>query len=597
MRNLFFIVLASFLFVACASNTPKKGSSTAYISKSANHAAHSGDSLLHIKGNPNRDIAHESFLRGLAWRNANNVKVAEPFYKRALAHEPGNRFLAYDLVEILMENGKSKEALAIAQKAASFPGENSGREYYLLARLHRETNKIDSAKFYYEKVVQSNPEHFRALYEYSIVLEMQQDFKNLARIYDLLLPLLNYPRPMVDKQLLLLKLKGNDSLVVEFLSNAYAAHPEAELGQELTSILLERKRFDEALALAEQMTQVDSVGIESLRNLVRVAVRAGKAPEAIAAQKRLFQADTSNLDELERLGLIEFETNALDSAKVHFQQLLKLRPSDHLAWFYMSNLHSLRRDSVLAMEAIQRAIALKPDAIAYRNHQAALYAHSRDYVKAHQVLDAALVLQKEHPLILQYKANTYIHEALLYEKRKPAAGSADAQKAKFLRENASTWYALALKQDTLAADIRFSFAANLERLDSVSKAVAEFDRLLRMDPTNHPAMNYLGYTLVDRKIDIARGSRLIDSALAINPGNDAYLDSKAWALYRQGDFKGARQILQYLVNDLKSDDSTIWEHLAEACTADKDLPAAQAAWKQVLRLHPRHEKALKATKP
>lgn len=597
MRLLLLGTIATLSLLSCANRSaqPATASSANSTKVPAVVPIVADDSLLQLKDNPSRDIAHESFLRGLAWRNANKAKIAEPFYKRALANEPGNRFLAFDLVEILIENGKNAEALRIAQKALGFEGENTGREYYLLARLHRESGNIDSAKVYYEKVVQVSPDHFRALYEYSVVLEMQQDFKNLARIYDLLIPLLNYPRQMVDKQLLLLKLKGNDSLVVDFLANAYAVRPDSELGQQLADALLEQKRYDEAYDLAEQLVVDDSNSVESLRNLVRVAIRAGKGPEAVAAQKRLFAADSVNLDELEKVGMLEFETNQMDSALVRFKHLVSLRSSDHLAWFYLSNIYAIKKDSTKSMDAIQRAIALKPDAVAYRNQQAALFAQAKNFDKAHQVLDAALVYHKDHPLVMQYKANTYIREAILLEEKWPLAGSVEAKKARELRLTALDWFKKAYQQDTLAGDVLFSYASNLERLDSVTAAVNLFNKLLSIDPANHQGMNYLGYTLVERKIDQARGARLIDSALAMSPGNEAYLDSKAWALYMQGDFKGARQILQQLVTEFKTDDVTIWEHLAEACEADKDTKAAHEAWKHVLRHNPRHAKALKAT--
>lgn len=598
MRSLIPLLIAALLFVGCSSSKPTPASTATASSTQPSvqvSMAEVGDSLLQVNGQPNHDIAHESFLRGLYLRNIEKGDIAEHFYKRALAHEPGNRFLAFDLVELLSENGKSKEALAIAKKAILFKGEPEGREYFMLARLYRESGIIDSARTYYEKTIQENPEHFRALYEYSVVLEMVQDYKSLARVYGLLLPLLNYPRPMVDKQLLLLKLKGNDSLVLDFLQNAYVAHPEVELGRELGDVFMEQKRYDEAVQLADQMVGLDTLNMESHQYLVKLAIKAGKAPEAIAAQKRLYFMDSTNLDELEKLGMLEFEAGAADSSTRHFKQLVVKRPGDHLGYFYLSNLYAMRGELESAMESIQRSIALKPDAIAYRNHQAALYSQQKNFEKAHQVLDETLVLHKNHPLIMQYKGNTYIHEALLLEALYPVVGSPEAQKVRAIRLQALTWFQKAWSADTLANDILFDLAADYERLDSIPKARALFEKLLKQEPTHHQTLNYLGYMLVDRKIDVDLGGRMIDSALVLSPGNEAYLDSKAWHLLRKGDAKGAQEILQYLVTELKAEDAVIWEHLAEAYELLNQTDAAKAAWQQVLRFNPRHERAMNRT--
>ncbi|HSQ41162.1 MAG TPA: hypothetical protein VLM37_02650, partial [Fibrobacteraceae bacterium] len=89
-----------------------------------------------------------------------------------------------------------------------------------------------------------------------------------------------------------------------------------------------------------------------------------------------------------------------------------------------------------------------------------------------------------------------------------------------------------------------------------------------------------------------RGGALIDSALILDPGNDAYLDSKAWYLARKDRWSEAREVLEYLVKEEKVDDPIIWEHLAEVSDHLQDKAAALAAWRKVLAINPHHAKAL-----
>jgi len=245
-----------------------------------------------------------------------------------------------------------------------------------------------------------------------------------------------------------------------------------------------------------------------------------------------------------------------------------------------------------ALEDIQKAIALKPDALAYRNHLSALYAQAGDYVKAHQTIDAALALNKDHPLALQFKGNTFIHQASRIESTFPEAASPDAQKARELRLAALPWFQKAASIDTMATDILFDLAADYERLDSLSAASTTFDHLLRLEPTHHQTLNYYGYMLIDRNLNLERGIRLVDSALVLSPDNDAYLDSKALYLVRKRRFADAVAILQGVLSRITGNDPTIWEHLALAYEGIKDSGKALDAWKHVLAQSPKNAMAL-----
>ena len=175
------------------------------------------DSMLVLDYPPSEEIAHQSFLRGLQFLHANQPQVAELFYKRALANSPRNRFLAFQLAEILAGQGATGEALRVARAGEKYPGTPNSSEYHLLARLYRESEDLDSSKVYYSKAIEANEQNLRALVEYSIILEVQKDYKELARVFELMLPLLDYPEAMVDKLLRLHRVNQNDWAMVELL--------------------------------------------------------------------------------------------------------------------------------------------------------------------------------------------------------------------------------------------------------------------------------------------------------------------------------------------------------------------------------------------
>ena len=555
------------------------------------------DSLLLLQGEPNRDIARESFLRALMFENLDKPQLAEPFLKRALAHEPKNRFLAFDLVSVLVQNGRAKEALAIAQRAERYPGEPNAEETFLLAHMYRENSMLDSCISYYEKTIALSPTHLRALYEYSVVLELMQDYKSLARIYQLLLPMIDYPKSMVDKELMLLKMPGSpDSALVDFLAQVYQAKGDGESGKALVEALVERNRHAEALDVVKQILQTDPANRELWMVVVRLEARTGNAAGAIVAQHNVYALDTTQLDELERLGMIEFEMGQLDSARVHFQRLVGQRPEDHLAWYYCSNLAQAKGDTVQAFTAIHKAMALKPDALTYRNQLASLYARLNKFDSAQVIADESIVLHPESPLAQQFKGDLLIRQAFRLENQWPAAESPQALQARDLRSLAQPYLRKAWQMDTLATEVLFDLASNTERLDSIDLARQYFERILVLNPRHGHALNYLGYLLVERNLDVSRGALLVDSALATDSTNVAYLDSKGWVLATQGKWEAARDLFAELVKKPDADDVTIWEHTALVYDHLQDKSKALAAWKRVLKLNAHHKQALQRVK-
>jgi len=68
-----------------------------------------------------------------------------------------------------------------------------------------------------------------------------------------------------------------------------------------------------------------------------------------------------------------------------------------------------------------------------------------------------------------------------------------------------------------------------ERTKQWDKAEADFKRVLEIEPDNADALNYLGYTWVDRGENLTEAFEMIRRALELEPGSGAITDSLGWA--------------------------------------------------------------------
>ena len=171
------------------------------------------------------EIAHGSFLRALALERQGEFGMAEEFMRHAYEADSENRYLAFSVLELMVRRGAgaSDEALKLADRAKLLKGKKTSSQYALLGRVYSEASNLDSAIVYYKKAVEASEQNLHAAYEYSLLLEITRDTKELVRIYGLLLPQIGYPQAMLERQISLLAEAKNDSAMADLFGAVYEA--------------------------------------------------------------------------------------------------------------------------------------------------------------------------------------------------------------------------------------------------------------------------------------------------------------------------------------------------------------------------------------
>ena len=141
---------------------------------------------------------------------------------------------------------------------------------------------------------------------------------------------------------------------------------------------------------------------------------------------------------------------------------------------------------------------------------------------------------------------------------------------------------LAAKQkDSVAAGFLLGSAS--ERTGQRPRAVAEFRRVLEIDPDFHAALNYLGYTYAESGENLEEALSLAGRAVALEPDNGAYVDSLGWTYYQLGRHEQARNVLERAVR-LEPADATLQEHLGDVYVALGQNERAREAYRRALEL-------------
>lgn len=144
--------------------------------------------------------------------------------------------------------------------------------------------------------------------------------------------------------------------------------------------------------------------------------------------------------------------------------------------------------------------------------------------------------------------------------------------------------AAALERHPEHQDLLYQRAIVHDMAGETDAAIKEFESLLQARPGDAGLLNALGYTLADRQRELRRAERLIREALLQRPDNAAFLDSLGWVLYRRGQLRSARPVLERAW--FLSREPEIGAHLGEVLWRQGEQEAARRIWRRALQSAP-----------
>lgn len=120
-----------------------------------------------------------------------------------------------------------------------------------------------------------------------------------------------------------------------------------------------------------------------------------------------------------------------------------------------------------------------------------------------------------------------------------------------------------------------------EREKLYDQADAEFRKGLAIDPNYAAIENDYGYMLAQRGVKLSEATDMLKKAVQYDPQNGAYLDSLAWAYFKQGEYTLAEDTERKAALRLPSDPS-ILAHLGEIYAHNGKLSLAVTEWERAV---------------
>ncbi len=435
--------------------------------------------------------------------------------------------------------------------------------------------------------------------------------------------------------------QGSSASAEELLRNFVQRHPKESVGKlELGLLLLKQERGTEALAFFEALPRAERTP-SVLYYHAQALSQAGRLKQAAAMLRQALNEAPEFVEGMLELASLEEQLGNYNEARTLYNQVLALDDGNPEIQVRLIRLALLQGNPARAMEILTKW----PDSFALGMAASSMFMDEGRYDLAADLLKRLSALpgapddllfyqaavaydgQKNLPLALKYLAgvssgNQFYDKALrltaqiLYKMGKQTEALDYVRKARqgfdqyedfwlmeleLLTNMKRYGEGLELARQAVAkwpdsSDLRFQEAYLTYYGGDKSGGLALMEKLVKDEPDNFLALNFVGYSLAEEGRDLERALGLLERAVELSPESAFILDSLAWAQYKLGRFEDAWRTMNQAMELEKirnSHDPAMWEHYGDIALALDKKDEARQAWKRALELEPDNPSALR----
>ena len=124
-----------------------------------------------------------------------------------------------------------------------------------------------------------------------------------------------------------------------------------------------------------------------------------------------------------------------------------------------------------------------------------------------------------------------------------------------------------------------------DHLKQYDKSEPDFRKALALSKDDPSVLNYLGYSMIDRGVNLDEAITMVKKAVSLKPNDGYFTDSLGWAYYTLRDYDQAVTYCERAV-DLVPSDPLIAEHLGDVYWKVGRKLEAQFQWQHAIDNHP-----------
>lgn len=123
----------------------------------------------------------------------------------------------------------------------------------------------------------------------------------------------------------------------------------------------------------------------------------------------------------------------------------------------------------------------------------------------------------------------------------------------------------------------------------VDSAIVSYETSIRIYPDSPMTLNNLAYIMADNDRDIDRARQLVEQSLKMQPDNSSAMDTYAWVLFKQKEYKEAKVQIDKAIEASDEVSEELLSHAGDIYFMNGLPDEAVELWKQALELNPDDE--------
>lgn len=313
----------------------------------------------------------------------------------------------------------------------------------------------------------------------------------------------------------------------------------------------EKEAFEKAAKIYKKFLDANPENYTVLSRLVQIYFVLNKFKEVIPYTERQVALDPSDLNMKVKLGILYTDAQRFEDAKGVFREILISAPTSDKVLYYLGALYQQTDDTEDAIQffsripedsnlfhdgQIQIGRILQAKSLQPNFEQGGGLSRFEEFVQKGSQKGDDLMVELNLMLAITFDQLKYADKAIKL-----------AQKI----ENSES---LTEKQIYYLASLYEKQKLHQESYDLINK-------ILIKNPDNADALNFLGYSYLERNIKLEEAYELISKAHELKPEDGYIVDSIGWYHFRKGDLEQALFYIKKAYNLVK-DDAEILKHLA-----------------------------------
>jgi tetratricopeptide (TPR) repeat protein len=493
------------------------------------------------------------------------------FYQKALVCDEKAEMISEKVPILLLRLERTDEAAIWLHTYLTHHPDKTGLRM-LYAKVLLRQKKNTEAMRQYQLISDRHPDDPAILL---LLAEMYLAAEQPAKAGPLLERVLSHDQSSYPGHILMARLcqvQGRVDEAVVHYQKAIEKNVSSELQMELGELYIKNERYDEAVALYEAIIEHDEQNESAHVALVHVYLLQKKDAQALAELNRL----KSFADQPRRVDLtiarLYAKQKHYDKAIAIAEKILQKENLPEARYFLAVLLVQQEKYGQALKQArqIDRKANEYPDAV---------FLQVRILREQNKLEEAKLLLEKHIAADDIRNAEMYVMLAALHQ----LEGREDLSKKVLLQ---------GLEFFPNDEDLLYEYGLVLENSGDHGAALAIMERIIELKPDNAAALNFVGFSWAEKKVNLDQALDYIQRAIELKPDNGYIRDSLGWVYYRLGKIEQAIKELETAAK-LSPDDAAILEHLGDVYLESGRVREALQTFKKAVRFSTEDEQAKK----